>query len=48
MTLETLATVKNPKVLFATHANFGRHQQVNNNAASARRGNLKSRCQTLR
>jgi len=34
LTLETLATVKNPQVLFATQANFAAgHQQVNNGIA---------------
>jgi hypothetical protein len=38
MTLETLATIKNPPVVFAKQANFAAgHQQVNN-GASARAG----------
>jgi len=36
MTLETLATIKNPPVLFAKQANFvAGHQQVNNGMPSA-------------
>ncbi len=32
-TLETLAAVKNPPVIFAKQANIAQQQQVNNNAA---------------
>src|SRR4030095_14433722 len=45
MTLETLATIKNPRVLFATQANFAAgHQQVNNGvapSAQARKSQIK-------
>ncbi len=36
MTLETLATIKNPPVVFAKQANFANNQQVNNGNAHAR------------